>query len=227
MLLVVDGYNVAHAWAETKGALARREPLEEVRRRLVASLGAYAVATGVRVVVVFDSPRRRDAPATPPESVDGVEVRFGGQDGSADHAIERLVYDATRDTAARTPVRVASGDRLIRDMVRAMGAETVTPLQLEADVAAAVAATARTGERLRDSATGARRLEHRLPADVLAQLEALRRGEPPPPPARRRGGVADARPGGRAPTRPAELGPAADGEGTLVALAGPAGVAQR
>ncbi|HEY6378394.1 MAG TPA: NYN domain-containing protein [Candidatus Dormibacteraeota bacterium] len=184
-LLVIDGYNVAHAWPQTKKLLSARAPLEEVRRVLVARLAAHAAAATLRIVVVFDAPARRgtvaaDAAAT--EVVDGVEIRFGGGAfGSADHLIERLVYDALRPAAAER-VRVATADRLVRDMVRAMGADTIDPLALDAEIGATASDTQDRMGRLSQEAGFSRRVENRLPSEVRDHLEALRRGESPPAP---------------------------------------------
>jgi predicted RNA-binding protein with PIN domain len=180
--LIVDGYNVIHAWSDLKSALDRAG-LEESRRLLIAALGEYGAVRGVRVTVVFDGPRQ--AVASPAEVVDGVTVRFGGASGSADHVIERLAYEASRAGLAGDVV-VATSDRLQRDMVRAMGLATIDSRSLEAEVRGALGELGRDAERLRDQARFARRLEDRLDPGVRARLEAMRRGEraePPPMPA--------------------------------------------
>jgi predicted RNA-binding protein with PIN domain len=190
-LLIVDGYNVAHAWPQTKSLLNAGAPLDEVRRALVTRLSAHAAATGLRIIVVFDAPSRRgsmatDAPAA--EVVDGVEIRFGGGAfGSADHLIERFVYDALRQAAAER-VRVVTADRLIRDMVRAMGAETIDPTALYAEIDQTDTETQGRIGRLRQEAGFSRRVESKLPSEVRAHLEALRRGHAAPAP-----GAADVR----------------------------------
>lgn len=174
--LIVDGYNTIHAWPALKSAL-QSHGLEESRRRLVAALAEYAATERVRVTVVFDSPRgsRR---AEVEEIVDGVEVRFSGGHESADHAIERLAYLATRGGPAEDVV-VATSDRLQRDMVRAMGVTTMDARTLEAEVRAAATGTAERAGHLRDQAHHARRVEHHLDPAVRARLERMRRGEPP------------------------------------------------
>jgi len=184
-LLIVDGYNVAHAWPQTKSLLHAGAPLDEVRRVLVSRLSAHAAATGLRIVVVFDAPPRRGSVATDAQAaevVDGVEIRFGGGAfGSADHLIERLVYDALRHPGADR-VRVVTADRLIRDMVWAMGAETIDPTALHAEIDQTdTEAQDRIG-RLRQEAGFSRRVENKLPSEVRAHLEALRRGHAMPEP---------------------------------------------
>jgi uncharacterized protein len=175
-VLIVDGYNVIHAWADLKAALDRGG-LEEARRLLIAALAEYRAVRGVAVTVVFDGPRQ--AVATAPEVVDGVTVRFGGASGSADHVIERLAYQASRQGLAGDVV-VATSDRLQRDMVRAMGVATIDTRSLETEVRGALGELVRDVDRLRTQASFARRLEDRLDPDVRARLEAMRRGQPLP-----------------------------------------------
>jgi predicted RNA-binding protein with PIN domain len=177
-VLIVDGYNVIHAWPALKSALDGAG-LEESRRLLIAMLAEYGAVRGVKVTVVFDGPRT--ATASPAEVVDGVTVRFGGASGSADHVIERLAYKASQAGRAAEVV-VATSDRLQRDMVRAMGVPTVDARSLEQEVRGALGELGRDAERMRDQARFARRLEDRLDPDVRARLEAIRRGSAGPPP---------------------------------------------
>jgi uncharacterized protein len=178
-VLIVDGYNVIHAWPELKSALDGAG-LEESRRLLIAMLAEYGAVRGIEVTVVFDGPRT--STASPAEVVDGVTVRFGGASGSADHVIERLAYRASQ-TGRAADVVVATSDRLQRDMVRAMGVPTMDTRSLEQEVKGALGELGRDAERMRDQARFARRLEDRLDPDVRARLEAIRRGsaaQPPP-----------------------------------------------
>ena len=181
-LLVVDGYNVAHAWPATRALLSRRAPLEEVRALLLRRLAGYAAGGDLRVVVVFDGPHR-PGQAAGPTMVDGVEVRFAGAAAreSADHVIERLVLAARRGPAPPDVLDVATADRLVRDMVRAMGAQPLDPMALLGEVTTADADIATRIDRLDAAARHGGRVDARLRPDERAQLEALRR--PPPPPA--------------------------------------------
>ncbi len=174
--LIVDGYNVIHAWPELKAELTRG-PLADARRRLVSLLAEYAAVRPVRITVVFDGPRVAPTHEPGAELIDGVTVVFSGRSGSADHLIERLSYEATQ---RGHPVMVATSDRLQRDMVRAMGGTTIDARTFEGEVRSALAETAGGADRLRDQARTSRRVEDQLPADVRRHLEALRRGLPPP-----------------------------------------------
>ena len=174
-LLIVDGYNVVHAWPRLNQALSERG-LEDARRLLVQALSEYAAQTDSQVTVVFDAHAR--APSRDPaEVVDGVTVRYGTRSASADHVIERLASEAARRGDARDVV-VVTGDRLQGAMVGAMGIATLRPNVFEAEVER-VAAAVSSGSRFRRAdAAGARRVEHQLTTQVRRRLEALRRGRP-------------------------------------------------
>lgn len=126
--LVVDGYNVVHAWPELKGLL--RVSLEAARDRLIERLAVYAQVRGADVTVVFDAHRTSSA-ANSQEDVDGVHVVFTRKGHSADHAIERLAYSLS---GAGDPITVATSDRFQRDLVRGMGGAVISALELERQV---------------------------------------------------------------------------------------------
>ena len=170
--LVVDGYNIVHAWPELS-PLIRSGRGEEARRRLIASLGEYAAATGERVTVVFDAHgRARDHGEG--EVIDGVTVVFGNKVQTADHVIERRVAIASARGDAPT-VMVATGDRLQRDLVMAMGAAVIGPEALRQQVLGARAEVAEQNATRRRDAGFANRLEDRLDPAVRSQLDRLRR----------------------------------------------------
>jgi predicted RNA-binding protein with PIN domain len=176
-ILIVDGYNVVHAWPGLKRVL-REGGLEEARRSLVQRLGEYAAQTGAQVTVVFDA-HGRDRSTDPPEIVDGVTIRFGTRHASADHVIERLANEAARRGDAGDVI-VATGDRLQRAMVGAMGVGTMSARALLEDVERVGSHMADSSSRRRSESHGARRVEHQLDPDLLRQLRALGKEESPP-----------------------------------------------
>ena len=173
--LVVDGYNVIHGWREL-APLIRSGRGEEARHRLVGILGEYSAATGEHVTVVFDAHgRARDHSRG--ERVDGVTVLFGSTAQTADHVIERRVAIASqRGEAGR--VTVATGDRLQRDLVMAMGAAVIGVESLRQVVLGARADVAEHGARRRRDAGFANRLEDRIDPATRARLDRLRRPQP-------------------------------------------------
>ena len=90
--LIVDGYNVIHAWPSLKRLLG--VSLESARDKLVERLSVFGLVTETDVTVVFDA-HHSSAMANAEENVEGVHVVFTRKGHSADHAIERLAYTAT------------------------------------------------------------------------------------------------------------------------------------
>jgi predicted RNA-binding protein with PIN domain len=174
--LIVDGYNIVHAWPELS-PLIRSGRGEEARRRLIATLAEYSAASGEHVTVVFDAHgRARDRGVG--ESIDGVTVVFGSSAQTADHVIERRVAIASASGEARM-VTVATGDRLQRDMVMAMGASVIGAEALRQQVLGAQAEMDQHNATRRREARVANRIEDRIDPKVRSQLDHLRRATPP------------------------------------------------
>lgn len=123
--LVVDGYNVIHAWVPLKQLLD--VSLEAARDKLVERIAVYAMVTGSEVTVVFDA-HHSTARTNSEEMVEGVRVLFTRKGHSADHVIERIAYAAT---AAGDGITVATSDRTQRDLVRGMGGAVIDARELE------------------------------------------------------------------------------------------------
>lgn len=124
--LIVDGYNVVHAWTPLKRLISEAS-LEAAREKLIERLSVLGMITGEAVTVVFDA-HYSSATANSEESVDGVRVVFTRKGHSADHAIERIAYAA--GTAGEV-ITVATSDRFQGDLVRGMGGVVISALELE------------------------------------------------------------------------------------------------
>ncbi len=124
--VLVDGYNVIHAWPELK-RLMTGASLEAARDRLVERLSVFGMVVGADVTVVFDA-HHSTARTNSEEMVDGVRVIFTRKGHSADHIIERMAYDATQ---AGDVITVATSDGFQRDLVRGMGGAVISALELE------------------------------------------------------------------------------------------------
>jgi predicted RNA-binding protein with PIN domain len=175
--LIVDGYNIIHAWPEL-ALLIRGGRADEARRRLVTALGEYAAATDEHVTVVFDAHSRPRGGGD--ERVDGVAVVFGNSSQTADHVIERRVAVAAGDGVAGSVI-VATSDRLQRDMVMAMGAAVIGAMALRDLVRGVEGEIAEHRHRRRREAGLANRLEDRLDPEVRGRLDAMRRPPAEPP----------------------------------------------
>jgi predicted RNA-binding protein with PIN domain len=130
--VIVDGYNVVHAWPSLKRLLGTAS-LEDARDELIRRLSVMAMVTGESVTVVFDA-HHSTSLANSEETVEGVRVIFTRKGHSADHAIERLAYEASN---AGDVITVATSDRFQRDLVRGMGGAVISSLELERRVAEA------------------------------------------------------------------------------------------
>ena len=126
--LIVDGYNVTHAWPELKELMSFS--LEAARDRLIERLATYSQVRSADVTVVFDA-HRTSAASNSRQEIGGVHVVFTRKGHSADHGIERLAYLASQTGDVIT---VATSDRFQRDLVRGMGGAVISALELERQV---------------------------------------------------------------------------------------------
>jgi len=140
--LVVDGYNIIHAWPSLKRLLG--VSLEVARAKLIERLSVYGLVTGAEVTVVFDSHQKSAARANAEELVEGVRVIFTRRGHSADQVIERIAYEAT---GAGGVVTVATSDHSQGDMVRGMGGGVISATELERRVIDAEAELGRRVQR--------------------------------------------------------------------------------
>ena len=124
--VIVDGYNVIHAWPQLKRLLGDAS-LEAARDKLIDRLSVFAMVGGADVTVVFDA--HHSAVRTNSEDVvEGVRVVFTRKGHSADHVIERIAYDASQ---SGDMITVATSDRFQRDLVRGMGGAVISADELE------------------------------------------------------------------------------------------------
>lgn len=127
--LIVDGYNVIHAWTSLK-RLTANASLEDARDKLIERLAVLSQVTGADVTVVFDA-HHASSLSNSRETIEGVHVLFTRKGHSADHAIERIVYQAAD---AYDAITVATSDRFQRDLVRGMGGAVISTEELERQV---------------------------------------------------------------------------------------------
>jgi len=166
-LLIVDGYNVIGAWSEAE---RKGWPLDECRDRLMRQLEDYAGYSGEEIVLVFDG-YQSDRKAVTEEKHGDLTLIFTRKGETADSYIERL--------AAQTPkyrrLRVATSDGLEQSQVLSTGAVRMTSRELLREL-----------RQMRQAGMVAHRssmpvsrntIMARLPEDVAAALERLRRGD--------------------------------------------------
>ncbi len=155
--LLIDGFNIIHAWPELRDMLGRSPAA--ARARLGEIVRVIHDFTGIRATVVFDG-RGEEIEIERPGEEPTFSFLYTPASAAADSVIEQLTAKAQHPGA----VIVASADNPLRQTVLAMGAQVISPPDL--------AAWARTC-RQRQSA----RLKH-LSKQVDRQW---RRRENPPP----------------------------------------------
>jgi len=124
--VIVDGYNIIHAWPQLKRLLGGAS-LEAARDRLIDRLSVFAMVAGADVTVVFDA-HHSAVRTNSEEMIEGVRVVFTRKGHSADHVIERIAYDASQ---SGDMITVATSDRFQRDLVRGMGGAVISAEELE------------------------------------------------------------------------------------------------
>jgi predicted RNA-binding protein with PIN domain len=140
--VIVDGYNVIHAWPQLKRLLGDAS-LEAARDKLIGRLSVFGMVAGADVTVVFDA-HHSTARTNSEELVEGVHVLFTRKGHSADHVIERIAYDASQ---AGDMITVATSDRFQRDLVRGMGGAVISSEELERRVVEAEKEMGRSVQR--------------------------------------------------------------------------------
>ncbi len=125
--LIVDGYNILHAWDEFKGLI---EPdLAHARARLVDMLGEYRALKGIQVIVVFDAHLVKGG-AGSREEVHGVEVIYSAEGETADMVIERLAGRL----GGNFNVTVATSDWAEQRLVFSQGAVRMSARELREEL---------------------------------------------------------------------------------------------
>jgi len=122
--LVIDGHNIIHAWPDSRRLM--RESMESAHAHVVAAGLVVHDTEHMRVTVVFDG-KGSEITSEPASEGSDCLVVFAPASMTADDLIEQLV-GASESPAA---IVVATGDRLERETVSSLGAEVISPKNLE------------------------------------------------------------------------------------------------
>ncbi len=109
--LIVDGYNIVHAWEELKEFLP--DNIEGARMRLMDQLCDYQALIGVELILVFDAYKVKGNMG---EMFDyhNIHIVYTKEAETADAYIEKLTHEITRNAR----VTVATSDGLIQLITR-------------------------------------------------------------------------------------------------------------
>ena len=121
-LLLVDGYNIIGAWTEAE---QKDWPVDECRDRLEGMLEEYAAINNLYAILVFDG-YRSDKIATHIEKKKHIEIVFTKKDETADHYIERTVYN----TPKHIKTYVATSDGLQQSSILGDGAFRISSREM-------------------------------------------------------------------------------------------------
>ena len=123
--LLVDGYNVLHAWGLLGKSRVRE--LDLARQRLVEDIRCIHDTEQCATTIVFDGSGERAARDSSGTDAD-FEIIFASSGKTADDIIESIVAKSGQPAACV----VATADNLERETVLAAGASCISPDELRA-----------------------------------------------------------------------------------------------
>ncbi len=122
--LIVDGYNIIHAWPELEDLTS--VSLESARVKLMDILCNYQGASGETVILVFDGYLVKGSVGSVTE-YNNIYVVYTKEAETADHYIERTVTKIPREYR----VKVATNDGLEQTIIMGKGATRITARELK------------------------------------------------------------------------------------------------
>ena len=127
--LLVDGYNIIHAWPELKEM--SKINLESARRMLMDLLSNYQGFKKCIVILVFDAYKVKGNPGST-EKYNNIHVVYTKEAETADTYIERATYEIAKNNR----VRVATSDNLEQLIILGHGAIRVPASELKEEIEA-------------------------------------------------------------------------------------------
>ena len=125
--LLVDGYNIIHAWEETRGIV--NQNLDAARQILLEQLTDYRAMTDAEIIVVFDA-YRVSGHRTETEEYQNLHVVYTREAETADQYIARFATEHSM----KYDITVATSDGLIQLIIRGADARLMSARDLHAAV---------------------------------------------------------------------------------------------
>lgn len=117
--LIVDGYNLIHAWQELKEL--SEQDFGAAREKLIDILANYRAFTGCHMLIVFDAYRVKNGTGST-EKIHGIDVVYTREAQTADAYIEKVSYEISKTYR----VRVVTSDRMEQLIILGNGALRVS-----------------------------------------------------------------------------------------------------
>jgi predicted RNA-binding protein with PIN domain len=125
--LIVDGYNIIHAWRTVFDM--ENDSLENNRVKLIEMLSNYQGHTEYEIVIVFDAYKVVDGIGSLLK-YDNIRIVYTKENQTADNFIERFVMDMR----GMGNIIVATGDQLEQKTVLIKGGLRLTARELKYDI---------------------------------------------------------------------------------------------
>lgn len=135
--LLVDGYNIIHAWEEL--AEIAQTNLDTARQMLIEQLSGYQALSNRKIILVFDAYRVTDGQDRISQ-YHNVQIVYTKEAETADAYIEKVSYRISQHNR----VSVATSDAAIQYIILGHGALRMTPQALQAEIEQTYAAMRET-----------------------------------------------------------------------------------
>ncbi len=167
--LLVDGYNVIHAWPELQ-RLAQ-EDMDVARTRLLNALSSFRAVSSYRIIVVFDAYQVKERQLAEIMDYHNIHVVFTKSAQTADQYIEKFAFDHQ----GKYNITVATSDGLQQVIIRGAGCALLSARELREAMESALEHS-QASYRKKEGA-GKAFLTEMLSTDVVEQMTALRNKE--------------------------------------------------
>ena len=164
--LLVDGYNIIHAWPNLKEFAA--ENMDLARIRLLDALASYGGIRQCQIIVVFDA-YLVEGHLEEIYDYHNIHVVFTKEAQTADEYIEKFAFDHQK----KYDITVATSDGLQQIIIRGAGSALLSARELKEEVEIATE-RANQSYHKRQGATRSS-LEEILPSEALEKIEDLKK----------------------------------------------------
>lgn len=165
--LLVDGYNIIHAWSELK-VFVDRNDLDGAREKLLHMMSDYQGCKQINIIVVFDAYNIKGS-SIRQFKYNNIDVVYTAEAETADRFIEKITHKIGRINR----VQVATSDALEQVIILGKGATRLSARELHQEIK-----LAKKRQReifIQNKPPKNNMLEDNLPEDIRQWMENFRR----------------------------------------------------